>query len=462
MTASPPGHASHTGERDSLFDAHHAPSRPLIDDCVHCGFCLPACPTYLLWGKETDSPRGRIHLMKLGLQGEVTMNDAFVSHFDSCLGCMACVTACPSGVQYDRLIDAMRPQLERHGGRAFKERLFRRVLFEIFPYPNRLRALAGPLWLYQRSGLQRLMRVSGLLALLPARLHAMDTLLPSISLRAARSQLPERWPAQGPTRRRVGLLLGCVQRIFFADVNAATARVLAAEGCDVIIPREQGCCGAILTHSGREEEAAVMARQLIDAWEPADVETVVVNAAGCGAALKEYGHLLRDDPQYAERARRLAAKCRDVAEVLAELEPRAPRHPVPLRVAYHDACHLQHVQRVTEQPRRVLRTIPQLEVLDIPESAVCCGSAGIYNLVQPQPARELGDRKASHVISTNADALVSSNPGCLLQLTSSLQQAGHPMPAFHLVELLDASITGSIPGAKSGRFSAAGSSDQRD
>ena len=250
-----------------------------------------------------------------------------------------------------------------------RDRLFRRVLFEIFPHPNRLRALAGPLWLYQRSGLQRLMRVTGLLTLLPARLHAMDALLPSISLRAARSQLPERWPAQGPRRRRVGLLLGCVQRIFFADVNAATARVLAAEGCDVIIPSEQGCCGAILTHSGREEEATAMARRLIDAWERAHVDTVVVNAAGCGAALKEYGHLLRDDPQYAERAHRLAAKCRDVAEVLAELEPRAPRHPVPLRVAYHDACHLQHAQRVTEQPRRVLRTIPQLEVLDVPESA---------------------------------------------------------------------------------------------
>ena len=426
----------------SAFDAHHPPSQELIDDCVHCGFCLPACPTYLLWGKEMDSPRGRIHLMRLGMQGEVPMSESFVSHFDSCLGCMACVPACPSGVQYEKLIEATRPQIERHGRRSFSDRLFRRLLFELFPHPARLRWLAIPLWLYQRSGLQRLMRGTGLLNLLPTRLQAMESLLPDVSLRAVRAELPEHVPANGPTRRRVGLLLGCVQRVFFSDVNAATARVLAAEGCEVAIPKEQGCCGALLTHAGQEEQAKALARRLIDTFERADVETLIINAAGCGSAIKEYGHLFRDDPQYADKAGRLAEKCKDVSELLAELEPRAPRHPLSLRVAYHDACHLQHAQRVTEQPRRVLRTIPQLEVLEIPEGGTCCGSAGLYNLVEPDPARELADRKLRNVLTTGADALVSSNPGCLLQIKSSLQRAGRSMPAFHLVELLDASITG--------------------
>ena len=426
----------------SAFDAHHPPSQELIDDCVHCGFCLPACPTYLLWGKEMDSPRGRVHLMRLGMQGEVPMSESFVSHFDSCLGCMACVPACPSGVQYEKLIEATRPQIERHGRRSFSDRLFRRLLFELFPHPARLRLLATPLWLYQRSGLQRLMRRTGLLNLLPTRLQAMESLLPDVSLRAVRAELPEHVPANGPTRRRVGLLLGCVQRVFFSDVNAATARVLAAEGCELVIPKEQGCCGALLTHAGQEEQAKALARRLIDTFERADVETLIINAAGCGSAIKEYGHLFRDDPQYADKARRLAEKCEDVSELLAELEPRAPRHPLALRVAYHDACHLQHAQRVTEQPRRVLRTIPQLEVLEIPEGGTCCGSAGLYNLVEPDAARELADRKLRNVLTTGADALVSSNPGCLLQILSSLQRAGRSMPTFHLVELLDASITG--------------------
>ena len=446
-------------EGRTIFDAHHPPSRELIDDCVHCGFCLPACPTYLLWGKEMDSPRGRIHLMRLGLQGEVAMSDPFVSHFDSCLGCMACLPACPSGVQYDKLIEATRPQIERHGRRSFPDRLFRRLLFELFPHPARLRLLAGPLWLYQRSGLQRLIRGTGLLNLLPTRLQAMESLLPRVSLRAVRAELPEHVPAHGPTRGRVGLLLGCVQRVFFSDVNAATARVLAAEGCEVAIPKAQGCCGALLTHAGQDEQATALARRLIDTFERADVETIVINAAGCGSALKEYGHLLRDDPQYADKARRLAEKCKDVSELLAELEPRATRHPFPMRVAYHDACHLQHAQRVTEEPRRVLRTIPELEVVDIPEGGICCGSAGLYNLVEPEPARELADRKVRNLLTTGADALVSSNPGCLLQIMSSLQQAGHQMSAFHLVEVLDASITGRIPSGRSGRKGRSGRPD---
>ena len=428
----------------SAFDTHHAPDPALVADCVHCGFCLPTCPTYLLWGRETDSPRGRIALIKGGLAGETTITDRFIHHFDTCLGCMACVTACPSGVQYDKLIEATRPQIERRGDRTLGDRLFRRIIFGLFPYPGRLRLAAVTLWAYQRLGLQQLVRATGLLHLLPARLRAMEAVLPAVSLRRAWSNPPVRVPASGERRRRVGLLLGCVQRVFFDEVNAATIRVLAAEGCEVVIPRSQGCCGALLLHSGLEADAAEMARRFIDAFEAeaADVDTIVINAAGCGSTLKQYGHLLRDDPVYAERARALALKCTDISELLDELEPRAPRHPVPLRIAYHDACHLQHAQGVTEEPRRVLRTIPGLELCEIPEADICCGSAGVYNLVEPHTAVELGDRKARHILTTRADAVVSSNPGCLLQIASRLEQAGQPTRPYHLVELLDASIKG--------------------
>ena len=428
----------------SAFDTHHAPDPALVADCVHCGFCLPTCPTYLLWGRETDSPRGRIALIKGGLAGETTITDRFIHHFDTCLGCMACVTACPSGVQYDKLIEATRPQIERQGDRTLGDRLFRQIIFGLFPYPGRLRLAAVTLWAYQRLGLQQLVRATGLLHLLPARLRAMEAVLPAVSLRRAWSNPPVRVPASGERRRRVGLLLGCVQRVFFDEVNAATIRVLAAEGCEVVIPRSQGCCGALMLHSGLEADAAEMARRFIDAFEAeaADVDTIVINAAGCGSTLKQYGHLLRDDPVYAERARALAVKCTDISELLDELEPRAPRHPVPLRIAYHDACHLQHAQGVTEEPRRVLRTIPGLELCEIPEADICCGSAGVYNLVEPHTAVELGDRKARHILTTRADAVVSSNPGCLLQIASRLEQAGQPTRPYHLVELLDASIKG--------------------
>ena len=326
----------------SVFDAHHPPSEDHVADCVHCGFCLPACPTYVLWGKETDSPRGRIYLMRLGLEGRAPIDDGFTRHIDTCLGCMACVTACPSGVKYDQLIEATRPQIERHAPRALGDRLFRRLVFSLFPYPGRLKVVALQLWVYQRTGLQRLIRTSGLLGLLPARLRAMEAVTPQVTLGSVFSRLPERIPACGERRRTVALLLGCVQRTFFPDVNAATARVLAAEGCDVVIPQSQGCCGALMVHSGLENDAIEMAKRLIDTFDGLDVDTIVINAAGCGSTLKEYGHLLRGDAAYAAKATALAEKCRDISEVLADLSPRAPRHPIPLTVAYHDACHLQH------------------------------------------------------------------------------------------------------------------------
>ena len=376
--------------------------------------------------------------MKLRRDGRDTGQASFVQHIDACLGCMACVPACPSGVQYDSLLEAARPQVEREASRGFADRAFRSLIFALFPHPRRLRALALPLALYQRLGLRRVAKNLGLLALLPKRLQAMERLLPPITFGA--SEIPERVPAQGTARRRVGLLLGCVQRAFFAEVNAATVRVLSAEGCDVVVPKSQGCCGALAEHAGEEQAAMAAARALIDAFEGTDVDTIVINAAGCGSAMKRYGHLLRGDPDYAQRAAAFAAKCKDVSEVLADLEPRARRGSVPLKAAYHDACHLQHAQGVRAQPRQLLRAIPGVELREIAESEICCGSAGIYNLLEPEAAGQLRDRKVKHVIDTGAEAIISGNPGCLLQIATGLEEAGRPVRIMHLVEVIDRSI----------------------
>jgi glycolate oxidase iron-sulfur subunit len=423
----------------SPFDDHRQPSADLIDDCVHCGFCLPTCPTYVLRGNETNSPRGRIYLMKMAGAGEVPMDEEFVANFDACLGCMACVTACPSGVKYDQLIEAVRPQIERNWARTPADRAFRTLIFSLFPYPARLRPAAFFGALYQQSGLQRLVTRSGVLRLVPARLQSMEALLPRLTLKSVVAGQPAFTPAQGVRRARVGMLSGCVQRVFFGDVNAAATRVLAAEGCDVVAPKDQRCCGALSSHAGREEEAIVAARRLVECFEAADVDYVVSNVAGCGSAMKEYAVLLRDDPDYAERAAAFAEKTRDISELLAELGPRAERHPLPARVAYHDACHLRHAQGIVTQPREVLGHIPSLEVTDIPEAEICCGSAGIYNLVQPENARELGERKVEHISSTRPDIVVTANAGCLLQIRRYLTDN---VPLMHPVQLVDASIRG--------------------
>jgi glycolate oxidase iron-sulfur subunit len=424
------------------FDAHHAPDPALINTCVHCGFCLPACPTYVLWGQEADSPRGRIHLMRIASEEGAPLTPEWVHHFDTCLGCMSCMTACPSGVDYSKLIEATRAQIERRHARSLADRLHRWLLFNLFPRPDRLRRLRPLLAFYQRSGLQLLLRKSGALRLLPERLATMESLMPKLR---RRSSIAPVTPAVGTRRLRIGLVLGCVQREFLSEVNAATARVLAAEGCDVVAPKSQPCCGALLVHAGEERPALDLARRMIDTFEHAEVDVIVSNAGGCGSNLKEYGHLLRDDPAYAERARRFAAKCRDVAEVLADLAPRAARHPVSLRVAYHDSCHLQHAQGVRTQPRALLGGIPGLTLAEVPESAICCGSAGIYNLVQPRTADELGDRKAAHIAPLSVDVVVTGNPGCILQLRAALARRGLQTPVLHTVQLLDASVRGWQP-----------------
>ncbi len=430
------------GPGNGVFDDHHPPSDELISDCVHCGFCLPTCPTYALWGEEMDSPRGRIYLMKAGKDGRAEMDETFVSHFDACLGCLACVTACPSGVQYDALIESVRPQIERNYKRSLGERIFRAFIFALFPYPARLRPAAFFGALYQALGIRALLSSIGLIKLLPSRLRAMEALLPPMKVSHVVSRNAAVTPAVGTRRARVGFLTGCVQRVFFGDVNEAAIRVLAAEGCEVVAPREQRCCGALSEHAGREEEALRFARGVIDTFLAADVEHVVVTVAGCGSTMKHYARLLADDPVYGPRAAEFAAKVRDVSEILAQLGPVAERHPIPSKVAYHDACHLAHGQGIRAEPRTVLRGIPQMQVTDIPEAEICCGSAGIYNLVQPEPAEELGHRKVRNIEAVSPDAVATANPGCLLQIRRYLDSG---VPLFHPVELVDASIRGVDP-----------------
>ena len=420
------------------FDDHHPPDAALVGDCVHCGFCLPTCPTYVLWGEEMDSPRGRIDIMSTALSGE-PLNDSSVRHLDQCLGCMACVTSCPSGVQYDKLIEATRGQIERRYPRTRTEKALRSAIYALFPFPRRLRAVRGPLRAYQASQLGGVLARTGVLARLPEPLQAMEALGPRLG---KVGKLAARTPATGTRRRTVGMLTGCVQGAFFPDVNEATLRVLVAEGCEVVIPKRQGCCGALSAHGGREQEALGFAKKAIEVFERAGVDTIVVNAAGCGSSLKEYGHTLRDEPGWAARGEALAEKVRDVTELLDELGPVAPRHPLPMTVAYQDACHLAHAQGIRDQPRSLLRSIPGVELRALVEAEICCGSAGVYNILHPEPARELGERKARAVLDTGAQIMVTANPGCWMQVATTLDRMGHRMPVAHTVQVLDASIRG--------------------
>jgi glycolate oxidase iron-sulfur subunit len=448
------------GAERGIFDAHHPPDRALIDKCVHCGFCLPSCPTYVLWGEEMDSPRGRIYLMKGGLDGRTAMTDPFVRHFDACLGCMACVTACPSGVQYSPLIEATRGQIERRYERSLSDRLFRRAIFSIFPYPRRLRVALAPLALWSlvagrwssvvgSSSLgagrrkARAQRPTTNVQGLAARLRAMIRLAPRVTWKGLTAAVPERTPATGAKRMTVGVLTGCVQRLVFPNVNTATVNVLSAEGCDVVAPRDQSCCGALALHAGRLDDAKCFARSTIATFERAGLDRVVVNAAGCGSSMKEYGQLLADDPKWAERARGFAARVRDVTELVAELgDPRAVRHPLALRVAYQDACHLAHAQGIRQPPRDLLRSIPGIELLNLPEADICCGSAGIYNLVEPHTAEQLGARKARLIDAVNPDIVATANPGCAMQLRAAADDLARAWPIRHPVEILDASLRG--------------------
>lgn len=429
----------------SGFDAQHPPDPKLIDSCVHCGFCLSTCPSYRVIGKEMDSPRGRIYLMDAINEGKIPLNTATVQHFDSCLGCLACVTTCPSGVQYDKLIAATRPQVERNYPRGFLERLYRQLIFSLFPYPNRLRALLAVLLVYQKLGVQKLVRWSGLLKWVSPRLAAMESILPSIPVDAFRDNFATVIPAQGEKRYRVGMILGCVQRLFFSKVNAATVRVLTANGCEVVIPKTQGCCAALPEHQGQTAQAQSLARQMIDSFADTGVDAIIINAAGCGHTLKEYGHILQDDPVYREKAKEFAAQVKDVQEFLAtaglvaELSPLAEQE---LTLVYQDACHLLHGQKISVQPRQLLKQIPGVKLSEPIDAALCCGSAGVYNMLQPDVADELGQQKVQNLLNTGANLIVSANPGCTMQIAKHLQLQGKEVPIVHPIELLDESIRG--------------------
>jgi glycolate oxidase iron-sulfur subunit len=383
----------------------------LIDACTHCGFCLPTCPTYGPLGQmEADSPRGRIWLMRGLADGTMTANSTVVEHIDRCLGCMACVTACPSGVRYDLLIEQTREVVEDQYERPPGDWLLRKLVFSVFPHPRRLRvalALAPP------AGMP-----------LPGRLRTLALLAPPWR---SDERPPELTAAVGERRGRVGLLTGCVQSVVFGDVNVATARVLSADGFEVVAPRGQACCGALHLHAGRREEGKRRARALGESFRRAGVDAIAVNAAGCGSHLKDAG---------------LNIRVVDISELLTDAGERAERHPLPLRVAFQDSCHLSHAQGIRDAPRALLDGIPGLERLEPAEQAICCGSAGIYNLVEPEAAQELGDRKGANVIATEPDVYASANPGCLVQVSAALRRAARPLPAVHPIELVDASIRG--------------------
>jgi glycolate oxidase iron-sulfur subunit len=408
----------------------------LLADCVHCGFCLPACPTYLLFGDEMDSPRGRIYLMGQLANG-AKVSEKATMHLDRCLGCLACVSACPSGVQYEPLLQATRAQLERHGVRSEKQRLTRKGIFALFPYRDRLRIVYAGLRAIDLVGLGRALRGQRLADRLPRSLASALGVAPPTS---KRSVIPPLSAAKTAARGRVSLLTGCVQGTFFSQVNRATVDVLTAEGFDVLAPSSQGCCGALSAHAGRLDEARDFARAVIDTFEQAGADTVVVNSAGCGSAMKHYGHLLAGDTIYATKAERFSSRVVDVMEFLAGIDPVAPRHPLEMRLAYHDACHLCHGQGIRAEPRAVLEGIPGLEVVDLADKEACCGSAGIYNLVEPATASLLGAKKADAVLATGAALVVSGNPGCNLQIAASLRSRGERLPVVHTVQVLAASL----------------------
>ena len=424
-----------------------APPQPLtlhglsvegVNQCVHCGLCLAYCPTFSELGTEMDSPRGRIFLIKSLAEGRIGLSDPTVEHLSLCLDCRACETVCPAGVPYGQLIEAAKAEIERQRPGGPVRRTFRWLNFGLLlGHPRVLAAAAAGLRLYQASGLQALVRRTGLVRLLPGTLSVWEALLPTLPPAADRAPLPPVTPAVGPRRARVAMLTGCVQSVVFGVHNRATARVLARNGCEVVAPAGQGCCGALNAHGGDHARALDMAKRTIETFEAVAADAVIVNTSGCGAHMKAYGTLLAAEPAWAERAARFARTVQDVAEFLAREPLRGPLVPVPMTVTYHDPCHVVHGQKIRRQPRELLAQIPGLRVVDLPESDWCCGSAGIYNLTQPEMADRLLRRKVRNVESTGADVVVTANPGCILQIQAGLRAQGRERPVLHLVEVLD-------------------------
>jgi glycolate oxidase iron-sulfur subunit len=410
--------------------------RRLLKQCVHCGLCLSACPTYKLLGSELDSPRGRVYQMRALQERRIQVTDPnFQLHIDRCLNCRACETACPSGVQYGQLLEATRAALPPRNGT--EQALRTVVLNRVFTTPALLEAAGVGMRLYQKTGLQRVARASGLLAKLPLNLGKLEALLPPMQGGVVRAPLPSVVPARGTRRARVALITGCVQDQFFSLTNAATVRVLAVNGCEVVVPPGQACCGALHSHGGERETARALARRNIAQFERTGAEYYIINAAGCGSTLKEYHHLLADDVDWAERAHQFSARVRDISEYLASIELDRSFGAIPRRVTYQDACHLAHGQKITAAPRQLIQQIPGIELVEMTESDTCCGSAGIYNVTQFDLSMQLLERKIEHVAATKAQLLVAANPGCIIQLMHGIRQHRLPMEVIHPVDLLD-------------------------
>src|SRR6266508_1482477 len=430
------------GEQTSLMAsaplALHGQSVEGVNRCVHCGLCLSYCPTFSELGTEMDSPRGRILLIKSLAEGRIALTESTISHLDLCLGCRACETVCPAGVPYGELIEAARAEIERQRPGGPLRRLFRRLNFALLlPHPKVLALAAAGLRFYEASGLRKLAHASGLLRLLPGPLAAWEPFLPDLPPASERAPLQEVTRAHEPKRARVGFLTGCIQQVAFGPQNRATARVLAKNGVEVVAPRDQACCGALHAHSGEHELALVLARRLIQVFESAGVEHIIVNASGCGAHMKSYATLLAADPEWRDRAKRFSSRVRDISEFLAMETLRGPLHAVPRTVTYHDPCHVVHGQKIRKEPRALLAQVPGLKLVELAEADWCCGSAGTYNLVQPEMARRLQQRKIAHVRETRTDAVVTANPGCIIQISQGLRAAGAHMQVLHIVEVLD-------------------------
>jgi glycolate oxidase iron-sulfur subunit len=411
-------------------------------DCVHCGLCMGYCPTYAVNGMEADSPRGRIHLMRAVADGRLEFEQGVKEHIDLCLGCLACETACPSGVHYREILEAGREMSRKSSRRTVSQRVMESTLYD----PAALERAIAPLRWAGRMGLASAARKAA--SKLPAGLGEMLELMPELPPASLRRQFPELVDAVGPTRARVGMLTGCVMSVFFSPTNLATVKVLASNGCEVHIPKEQGCCGALAAHAGDSHTGAELARRLIDVFLPLNLDAIVVNSAGCGSAMKDYGHALRDDPEYASKAILFASLVKDASEFLAALPIRFPDEgPLrSIRVTYHDACHLAHGQGVRSQPRSLLEKMPGVELVELKEADWCCGSAGTYNLTQPEMAERLQERKCAHIEATGAEVVVSGNPGCLLQVANGLRKSGSSVRAVHTMDLLAMAYPDPVPG----------------
>jgi glycolate oxidase iron-sulfur subunit len=413
------------------------PQQSDLDKCVHCGLCLNACPTYRELGVEMDSPRGRIYQMNQIAQG-AAINESYIRHIDLCLGCRACESACPSGVPYGRLIEAAREEILPHRKLSKKQKRYQRFFFEkLLPSRPALQVAGAFLYFYQMSGLQKLVRLTGALKLFSTNLANLEVLAPTAEIPFFYSKIGKTFPALGEKRFRVAFLAGCIANVTFARLNEATVRVLQRNGCDVVIPPAQGCCGALHLHTGMAEPAKALARNNVDAFVPDDYDAIITNAAGCGSTLKEYGHLLGADYDYAEPAQRFAEKVQDVTEFLASLELNDQMGSLEAVVTYQDSCHLAHGQKIKDAPRKLLQSIPGVDYRELPQSDICCGSAGIYNVMENEMAMQILRRKMEQVKGTEASIVATANPGCMLQLQGGVRMYGKGQRVMHVVEVLD-------------------------